>query len=90
MTGRFITYEDESAVDRVFGAGPMHDLVGKKVEVKPATPRGSGPQGRGALPDRGPGGYRGLSPAGRGPYPAPFSGMHARSQPALVYHLCVT
>lgn len=42
----------------------MHDLAGKKVEVKPATPRGSGPQGRGGgpPPDR---------PAFRGPPPSP-------------------
>ena len=47
---RFVTFEDDSAVDQVFGGGPMHEISGKKVEVKAATPRGSGPQGRGPQP----------------------------------------
>jgi heterogeneous nuclear ribonucleoprotein A1/A3 len=34
-------------VHKVFNAGPMHEVAGKRVEVKSATPKGSGPQGRG-------------------------------------------
>jgi hypothetical protein len=35
-------------VDRVFAKGRMHELAGKSVEVKRATPKGSGPAfGRG-------------------------------------------
>lgn len=54
---RFITYEDEAAVDRVFAKGRMHELAGKSVEVKRATPKGSGPAfGRGVPMQRwGPG-----------------------------------
>ena len=37
-------------MEKVFAAGTMHDLAGKRVEVKTATPRGSGPMG-----GRGPG-----------------------------------
>ena len=72
---RFITYQDDASVDRAFSAGPMHDLAGKKVEVKPATPRGSGPVGRGGgLLDRGPvGGYRGQPPGGGRSYPLPYA-----------------
>lgn len=46
----FVTFEDDSAVEKVFTAGTMHDISGKRVEVKTATPRGSGPIGRGAAP----------------------------------------
>lgn len=70
----FITFEDESSVEKVFSAGSMHELAGKKVEVKNATPKGSGPQGRslGAYPDsvssggRGVGGGMGGGAGGRG------------------------
>lgn len=31
-------------MQRVFAAGPLHELAGKVVEVKAATPKGSGPQ----------------------------------------------
>lgn len=64
----FVTFEDEDSVAKVFSAGSMHDLGGKQVEVKSATPKGgSGPQsGRGA----GPVGGRGGGAFGRGPYPA--------------------
>jgi hypothetical protein len=41
--GRFITYEDEMAIDKVFEKGRMHELAGKSVEVKRATPKGTGP-----------------------------------------------
>lgn len=47
---RFVTFEEDSAVEKVFTAGTMHELAGKRVEVKTATPRGSGPLG-----GRGPG-----------------------------------
>lgn len=39
--GRFVTFDDDAAVDRVFQAGSMQTLAGKKVEIKPATPRSS-------------------------------------------------
>lgn len=63
----FITFEEEESVEKVFSAGNMHELNGKKVEVKNATPKGSGPQGgrgggRGYVQGRG--GYSG----GRGGY----------------------
>ena len=44
-------------MEKVFAAGTMHDLAGKRVEVKTATPRGSGPMG-----GRGPG------PTGKDPF----------------------
>lgn len=43
---RFVTFEDDNAVEKVFTTGTMHDISGKRVEVKTATPRGSGPIGR--------------------------------------------
>ncbi|KAI8474754.1 MAG: hypothetical protein J3K34DRAFT_382980 [Monoraphidium minutum] len=61
----FITFEEEASVQHVFNAGPMHELAGKRVEVKSATPKGSGPQGRGgAMPAAG--GGPGAPGAGRG------------------------
>ena len=75
-------------MDRVFGAGPMHDLAGKKVEVKPATPRGSGPQGRGILLERPPGGaFRGFPPgtSGRGAFPPAYGGTVPHGQPGGPY-----
>lgn len=51
-TTSFITFEDEASVFKVFAAGSHHELGGKRVEVKNATPKGSGPQGRGALDPR--------------------------------------
>ena len=47
-------------MDKVFSAGSMHELNGKQVEVKNATPKGSGPQGAGR-------GRVGLGAGGRGP-----------------------
>ena len=44
---RFITFQEESSVAAVFAAGSMQELNGKRVEVKAATPKGSGPVGRG-------------------------------------------
>jgi len=38
----FVTFDSEDSVGRVFRAGNMQMLAGKKVEVKNATPRGSG------------------------------------------------
>ena len=81
---RFVTFEDDSAVERVFGAGRMHTIGGKSVEVKPATPRGSGPTGiaisRGfpmVLPGRGMArsGFAEMAPAAATGYPgAPYQG----------------
>jgi RNA recognition motif. (a.k.a. RRM, RBD, or RNP domain) len=47
MSGRsrgfgFVTFEEDSSADRVFEEGTMHEIGGKKVEVKAATPKGSG------------------------------------------------
>lgn len=42
-----MTFEEEEAVQRVFAAGPMHLVGGKQVEVKSATPKGSGELKRG-------------------------------------------
>lgn len=54
----FVTFEEESSVDDCFNYGSHHELAGKKVEVKSATPRGSGPvgpsTGRGSIGQRGP------------------------------------
>ena len=84
QTARFVTFEDDSAVERVFGAGRMHTIGGKSVEVKPATPRGSGPtglaMGRGfamVLPGRGMtrGGFAEMAPAAATAYAgAPYQG----------------
>lgn len=37
-----MTFAEDASAENVFAAGTMHDLGGKKVEVKPATPKGSG------------------------------------------------
>lgn len=47
MSGRsrgfgFITFDEDSSAERVFEVGTMHEIGGKKVEVKAATPKGSG------------------------------------------------
>jgi hypothetical protein len=60
----------------VFSAGSMQEINGKKVEVKAATPKGSGPIGRGPglMPGRGLGfgpGREGLM-AGRYPEGYPY------------------
>lgn len=70
----FVTYEDEASVQKVLDAGHMHDLGGKQVEVKNATPKGSGGvdgrgppgfgRGRGAGGGRGYGGGRGFQQFG--------------------------
>lgn len=41
----FVTFEEDGIVAKVFEAGSIHELGGKKVEVKSATPKGSGPVG---------------------------------------------
>lgn len=61
---RFITFDDESSVERVFTAGSMQELGGKKVEVKAATPKGSGPQGPSRFSGRG--AFPAAAAAGRG------------------------
>ena len=49
-----MTFAEDASAEAVFAAGSMHDLGGKRVEVKPATPKGSGSVGRsgGAGPGR--------------------------------------
>lgn len=50
MHCRFITYDEEGAIEKVFAQGRMHELSGKSVEVKRATPKGTGPSlGRGIV-----------------------------------------
>ncbi|KAG1668656.1 hypothetical protein FOA52_001262 [Chlamydomonas sp. UWO 241] len=50
----FVTFEEEDSVNDIFKTGTMHMLGGKQVEVKSATPKGSGPMamqsGRGGMP----------------------------------------
>ncbi|KDD74087.1 hypothetical protein H632_c1582p0, partial [Helicosporidium sp. ATCC 50920] len=46
MSGRsrgfgFITFAEDGCAEKVFAAGTMHSLVGRSVEVKPATPKGA-------------------------------------------------
>eukprot|EP00878_Enallax_costatus_P017996 GHUV01018922.1.p1 GENE.GHUV01018922.1~~GHUV01018922.1.p1 ORF type:complete len:230 (+),score=48.72 GHUV01018922.1:339-1028(+) len=43
----FVAFEDEASVQAVFAAGSIQEISGKRVEVKTATPKGSGPIGRG-------------------------------------------
>lgn len=49
MSGRsrgfgFVTFVEDNSAEKVFAAGQMHELGGKRVEVKPATPKGAGSQ----------------------------------------------
>lgn len=49
MSGRsrgfgFVTFVEDDSAEKVFAAGQMHELGGKRVEVKPATPKGAGSQ----------------------------------------------
>ncbi|PNW75795.1 hypothetical protein CHLRE_12g560300v5 [Chlamydomonas reinhardtii] len=67
----FVTFAEEPSVEKVFAAGQMHELGGKQVEVKSATPKGSGPQagrgaGRGAVSAGGAYGGRGYGGGGGG------------------------
>ena len=84
----FVTFDDDVAVEAVFGAGRMHTIGGKQVEVKPATPRGSGPAGVPAVarfpmvvPPRGMG--RGFGDMGAmGGFPgAPYAGAYGGMMP---------
>lgn len=48
MSGRsrgfgFVTFEEDASAERAYAVGSMHDVGGKQVEVKPATPKGTGP-----------------------------------------------
>jgi hypothetical protein len=63
---RFITFEEDAAVERVFAAGPMQELGGKRVEIKHATPKGAGSLGgsRTGGPDRGGGSGSGAGAGG--------------------------
>ncbi|KAK9838604.1 hypothetical protein WJX84_007643 [Apatococcus fuscideae] len=77
----FITFEDEASVEQCFSAGSMHELGGKRVEVKTATPRGSGPMPRTGTPGMPAGlsqlrapGARPVFPGGRPTFPG-FSGQ---------------
>lgn len=90
---RFITFEHEDSVDAVFAHGTMHELGGKRVEVKTATPKGTGSL-RQPTPPRGPvmvphgmarppatyGAASGYQPVG---YPPPYAplGVFAGSVP---------
>lgn len=69
---RFVTFEHDESAEAALGAGAMHDIGGRRVEVKPATPKGSGAQARGAGPLGGPGAGPGGPGRGRGGY---FTGM---------------
>jgi hypothetical protein len=47
MSGRsrgfgFVTFEEDSSAEKVFEVGTMHEIGEKQVEVKAATPKGSG------------------------------------------------
>ena len=86
---RFITFDDDSSVERVFGAGRMHTIGGKQVEVKAATPRGSGPAGmsaapRAAFPMALPGRSMGRGFGEMGPMPGGFSGAYTGMMPYAV------
>mmetsp|Transcript_19415 Transcript_19415/g.46792 ORF Transcript_19415/g.46792 Transcript_19415/m.46792 type:complete len:181 (-) Transcript_19415:110-652(-) len=58
----FVTFEDPSCVDAVFEVGVRHEVDGKSVEVKRATPEGS----KGAPASKGGGGGGGGPPMGMG------------------------
>jgi len=81
-------------VGAVFSAGSMQEINGKRVEVKAATPKGSGPVGRGpvmpgAMPGRGMGfDYQRGMMAGR--YPGDYGGwaMHPGEDGARCAVLC--
>lgn len=80
----FVTFEEEEAVQKVLENGQMHELGGKQVEVKNATPKGSGPQmggrnsgynGGGGGGGRGPAGGRGYGGRGYDQYAQQGYGM---------------
>ena len=70
-----MTFAEDASAENVFATGTMHDLGGKKVEVKPATPKGSGSLARpaGGAPSGRPGPGAGASGAGGRAMP-PFGG----------------
>ena len=71
---RFVTFERDSSVEQVFQVGSMHELSGKRVEVKSATPRGSGPvAGRGSLAEQRMWGPRSTGGRGMGSFPGQIS-----------------
>ncbi|KAK2076615.1 hypothetical protein QBZ16_005375 [Prototheca wickerhamii] len=86
MSGRsrgfgFVTFAEDVSAERVFAAGAMHELKGKRVEVKPATPKGSTAPalGAGASAPPPPAGAPGAAPGAarlpRGPFvPAQAAG----------------
>lgn len=74
----FVTFEEESSVEKVFSSGTMHEISGKKVEVKNATPRGSGPVGRLNTPGRG---------MGRGDMPGRGGGFGGEVDPSQAYSI---
>lgn len=61
---RFITFEEDEAVEKVFAAGSMQELGGKRVEIKQATPKGTGGGGMGGGGGGGAAGPRGAGPGG--------------------------
>lgn len=70
----FVTFERDSSVEQVFQVGSMHELSGKRVEVKSATPRGSGPvAGRGSLAEQRMWGPRPMGGRGMGSFPGQMS-----------------
>ncbi len=71
---RFVTFERDASVEQVFQVGSMHELSGKRVEVKSATPRGSGPvAGRGSLAEQRMWGPRPMGGRGMGSFPGQMS-----------------
>jgi len=87
MSGRsrgfgFVTFEEDSSAQEVFEVGTMHELGGKRVEVKPATPKGTGPQTSRTTTPIAPSGVRGRSsseydPASMMTFAAPIPGSPA-------------
>ncbi len=71
---RFVTFERDSSVEQVFQVGSMHELSGKRVEVKSATPRGSGPvAGRAGIAEQRMWGPRPMGGRGMGIFPGQVS-----------------
>lgn len=79
LTRSFVTFAEDSSAEAVFSAGSMHELGSKRVEVKPATPKGSGSLSRSAGPSR-----PGASGGNGRPVP-PYGGPGAASTPAALF-----
>ncbi|KAB1218413.1 Heterogeneous nuclear ribonucleoprotein 1 [Morella rubra] len=68
----FVTFDSEEAVENIFVEGKMHELGGKKVEIKKAEPKRAGGGYRGSATKSYGGfgnsaaGYDGYNPGGRG------------------------